>query len=121
MARPKKSKESKLEFYISVRLDETEKSKVAAEAKKAGITVSAYARAKLLKGYVHINEYAKVDTVTINQLSKLGGLMKHFHKESGGLYSQKTASVLDDMKTITLTIRGNLSDDWKTHREPQDT
>ena len=119
MPRPRKKKELKRAYKLCIRLDDTEYEKLSSESKKIGATLSAYGRAKLLKGAVRIPQYARIDTNSVNQLSKLGGLFMKTHNESGGLYSEKTAAILDEIYGIMVEIDRGLTDDRQTHNEPE--
>jgi hypothetical protein len=120
MPRPRKQKELKRGHKLTIRLDDAEHEKICAESKEIGATLSAYSRAKLIKGVVRIPKYARIDTQSVNQLSKLGGLFMKTHNESGGLYSEKTAAILDVIYNIMTEIDRGLIDDRQTHSEPQD-
>jgi hypothetical protein len=87
-------------------------------AKEMEVTVSSYIRAKSLVGYVRIPKYAKIDTKSINELSRLGALLKTFFNVTGGLHKEKTRAILDDMADIVLEIRSYL-DDRKAYTEPE--
>jgi hypothetical protein len=41
------------------------------------------------------------------------------HSESGGLYSEKTAAILDEIYNIMVEIDRGLIDDRQTHSEPE--
>ena len=105
MPRPKKTDESRRRFHVTIRLNEAEYAKACRESDEIGVTLSDYLRAKLMKGFIRIPKYAKIDTEAINALSKLGGLFKKTHTESGGLYSQQTAEILGEIYTIVQELR----------------
>jgi hypothetical protein len=98
MPRPKKQKTLRRGHKLTIRLDEAEYGRVRSESEKIGVTLSAYSRGKLLKGVVRIPRYARIDTQNVKQLSKLGGLFRNTHNESGGLYSEKTAAILGEIQ-----------------------
>ena len=104
MPRPKHAPEARRDHHIGVRFAAPEYEKIRADAEKIGVTVSAYIRAKALQGYLHIPKYAKLDVQALNQFSKMGGLVKKIHTESGGAYSEKTAALLDDMRIVVAII-----------------
>jgi hypothetical protein len=114
-----KTEKSVKPHRITVRFGSAEYAKINSEAKAAGITVSKYVREKVKRGFVHVNPYAKVDAVGINRLSKLGGLLKRVHLESGGAYSSRTAAMLGEIQEAILQFRGESKDDRQTHSEPQ--
>jgi hypothetical protein len=115
MARPKRSSELKRQYHIGIRLDESEYGKVKSESEKIGVTLSAYARAKIMRGYIRVPKYAKIETRQVNELSKLGGLFKKTYNESGGLYSEQTADILDEICLILSEVRRGLEDDRQAH------
>jgi hypothetical protein len=119
MPRPRKQKGLKRGYKLCIRLDDSEFEKLSSESKKIGATLSAYGRAKLLKGSVRIPRYARIDTSSVNQLSKLGGLFMKTHNESGGLYSEKTAAILDKIYDIMVEIDRGLENDRQAHSEPE--
>jgi hypothetical protein len=119
MRRKTQTEESKKLHRITIRFDTSEYSKINSEAKSAGVTVSKYVREKVNRGFVHVNPYAKVDAAGINRLSKLGGLLKSVHLESGGAYSAKTAAILDDIKAAILKFNGTPEDDRQTHTKSE--
>jgi hypothetical protein len=104
MARPRKEKELKRGHKLTIRLDDAEYEKICSESKGIGVTLSAYSRAKLIKGVIRVPQYAKIDAQSVSQLSKLGGLFKITHLESGGLYSEKTAAILDKIYSIMAAM-----------------
>jgi hypothetical protein len=116
MARPKRSPETKRQYHIGVRFDKSEYEKITAESQAAGVTMSAYVRSKTMRGYLRIPKYAKIDTANVNQLSKLGGLLKKIHIESGGVYREQTAGILDEIRGVMLEIGKGLYD-RETHSQ----
>jgi hypothetical protein len=118
MPRPKQKEELRRQYRITIRLEESEYGKIMDESKELGITPSTYIRSKTMRGYVNVPKYAQIDSDHINQLSRLGGLMKKTHNESGGLYQERTAAILDEIYEILSVIRKRLEDDRKAHPEP---
>ncbi|MDR0651672.1 MAG: hypothetical protein LBG12_00050 [Synergistaceae bacterium] len=114
-----KTQESKKLHRITVRFDDEEYANINSEAKSVGITVSKYVREKVKRGCVRVNPYAKIDAAGVNQLSKLGGLLKTVHIESGKAYSAKTAAILDDIQAVILKFGGASENDRQTHTESQ--
>ena len=119
MARPRKRNELKRGHKLTIRIDDTEYGKIRSESEKIGVTLSAYSRAKLIKGSIRVPQYAKIDAQSVSQLSKLGGLFKMTHIESGGLYSGKTAAILDKIYSIMAAMERGLENDRQTHSESE--
>lgn len=119
MARPKQVEELKKLHKVTIRFSASEMGRLTSDTEKLGVTLSAYIRAKALRGYIHVPKYAKIDCEHIGQLSKLGGLLKLTHAETGGIYSDKTAAILDEIRTILVIVKQRLeSDDRQTHTQP---
>ena len=76
---------------MQFRLTEVEKNFVAAQAHAAGMTLSDYCRRRVL-GYRVV---ADADQTMIRNLRQLGGLLKHIHLETKGIYSERTAEILE--------------------------
>ena len=55
----------------------------------------------------------------MNQLSKLGGLLKMIHTESGGIHGEKTLVILHDIREVIAKIRDSIGDDRETCSETQ--
>jgi hypothetical protein len=70
---------------------EDEYAQIEANAREKEVTVSSYIRAKSLRGYVHVPKYAKIDTKSVNELLRLGALLKTFFKVTGGITERKPA------------------------------
>ena len=118
MPRPRQKEELRRQYRITIRLEESEYAKIMNESKELGITPSTYLRSKAMRGYVNVPKYAQIDSGHINLLSRLGGLMKKTHNESGGVYQEKTAAILDEIYEILSVIRKRLEDDRKARPEP---
>jgi hypothetical protein len=118
MTRPKQKKELKRGRKATIMYTGDEYAKIEANAKETEVTVSEYIRAKSLRGTIHVPKYAKIDTKSINELSRLGALLKTYFNITGGLHSDKTGAILDNMAGIVLEIRGYLND-RKAHTEPE--
>jgi hypothetical protein len=73
---------------LNVRLTAEELAEVRATA--GSISLSQYVRKRAL-GHPII---ASADMAMVNELRRLGGLLKHVHTESGGAYSEATAAAI---------------------------
>jgi len=80
----------RLSAVVNVRLTTAEKAGLKETADLAGLSVSEYVRRRALGRAV----LAQADAVTIKELRRLGGLVKHLHNETGGVYSRETAAAL---------------------------
>jgi hypothetical protein len=95
--------EEPLTSQCNIRLTASEMAEVKEAAEIARITVSEYARRRLLGRRV----VANTDLVIINELRRLGGLFKHVHNESGGAYSQLTADALEEVREAIARINND--------------
>lgn len=75
---------------VQCRLTPRELREVREGARTAGMTLSNYVRRRILGHRV----IASADQALIRELRRLGGLAKHLHVQSGGVYKHETAAVL---------------------------
>lgn len=83
---------------VRIRFAESEKTQAEALAAEGGLSLSEYMRRRAL-GY-QVRSIA--DAQTINELRRIGGLLKHIHNQSDGAYSRDTAVALVE---ITAAIK----------------
>ena len=79
-----------LDAVINVRLTAAEKARLKEDADLAGVSVSELVRRR----YFGRPIVAHADAVMLKEMRRLGGLLKHIHNESGGVYSKETAAAL---------------------------
>ncbi len=87
---------------VRIRFTPDEKERAIAIAKEASLTLSEYIRRRALGLPVR----SKADTQMINELRKIGGLVKHIHNETAGVYSKETAGVLVQITEAIKRIIG---------------
>ena len=75
---------------IGVRLTASEKVKLRVDADDAGLSVSELVRRR----YFGRKIVAHADEKMIRHLNRIGGLLKHIHNQSGGIYAAETARAL---------------------------
>lgn len=80
----------RLDTVITVRLTPAEKAKLREDADLAGLSVSELVRRR----YFGKPILASTDRAMIRELRRLGGLLKHIHTQSDGVYSKETAQAL---------------------------
>ena len=83
---------------INIRVAEFELKEIKEDAEEAGLSLSEYGRRRLLGLRVE----SKLDVRVVGELRRLGGLIKHLHNESNGMYSSESAEML---RTITKCIQ----------------
>ena len=89
---------------INLRVTEDELADVKGQAASAGLSLSAYARKRILGMTVT----SKVDMKLYNELKKQGGLVKHIVNASGGRYSDKTREALDALTSCVRRLEKEL-------------
>lgn len=82
--------EDPLDAVVNVRLTSAEKARLLEDADLAALTMSQLIRRR----YFGRPVIASADMVMLRELRRLGGLLKHIHNESGGIYSRETAGAL---------------------------
>ena len=80
-----------LNARITLRLAPDEKERLLSDADLAGLSVSEVIR----RHYFGRPIIANADAAMIRELRRMGGLMKHLHIESGGLYSANTGAAIN--------------------------
>lgn len=86
---------------IALRVPEDEKLRLQEDADLAGISVSELVRRR----YFGRPIVAHADQIFIRELRRLGGLLKHIHNESGGLYSKETAAALSEIHGLIARLK----------------
>jgi len=85
---------------ISFRLSEFEYAQILDEISVCGLTVSSYARKRLLG----IRVASRADLAVLSELRRLGGLLKHIHNVTRGQYSLLTAQAIMDLSAYACTL-----------------
>ena len=85
---------------ITIRLSESEYAQISDEISVCGLTVSSYARKRLLG----IRVASRADLAVLSELRRLGGLLKHIHNETRGEYSLLTAQAIMDLSAYASTL-----------------
>ncbi|AZR29155.1 MobB mobilization protein [Xanthomonas axonopodis pv. khayae] len=75
---------------IAVRLTPDEKARLRDDAELAGLSVSELVRRR----YFGRPIVANTDMVMVRELRRIGGLLKHIHNNTDGVYSRETAQAL---------------------------
>ena len=76
---------------VTLRLAADEKDRLKSDADLAGISVSEVVR----RHYFGRPIIANADLVMVKEMRRMGGLMKHLHNESGGVYSKQTSDAIN--------------------------
>lgn len=84
---------------VNFRTTPSERNRLRAEAKAVGLSVSELSRRRTCKLPI---PPAKTDRITINELRRIGGLLKHTLVETKGENSNEVAEAL---RTVTKAIK----------------
>lgn len=98
-------KDIKREVNFHFRATEKELEAIRENAKLAGLTNSEYVRRRALK----IQVAAKVELNTLNELKRIGGLIKHLYNESNGAYSSEFAEALNVLTSFIHEFERKIS------------
>lgn len=85
---------------ISFRLSDELHKKLEIEAEQADLSVSELIRRRAA-GHPIIH---RTDLKHVSELRRLGGLLKHIHNETGGVYAQETLDCLHEIKKTLRSI-----------------
>jgi hypothetical protein len=83
--------------HIGVRLNDEERKQILEQARASGFTISDFVRRCILGKQIVSKADLRIlaeQTRVLNELRKLGGLLKHIHVETRGAYSQDTANAI---------------------------
>lgn len=90
--------EQHLDSRIDFRVTREEWQEIQEEAEASGLSVSEYVRRRALGRCVD----SVTDVKMISELRRQGGLLKKIYSESGGMYSEKTATVFANINRFTF-------------------
>lgn len=93
-----------LDAIVNVRLTTSEKNQLRQDADLAALSMSELVRRR----YFGRKVVANVDLVMLNELRRIGGLLKHIHIDSGGQYSKDTAQALETVRDYILSLSSKL-------------
>ena len=85
---------------LNIHVAASERKAVLDQARAGGLTVSSYCRSLILGRVVT----SRADLTVVNELRRLGGLLKLVHTESRGAYSTATAAALNDLRAAMRRI-----------------
>jgi ribosomal protein S25 len=85
---------------ISFRLLESEYAQISDDIAVCGLTVSSLARKRLLG----VSVASRADLAVLSELRRLGGLLKHIHNETRGIYSSLTAQAIKDLSAYAREL-----------------
>lgn len=80
--------------FIHVRLSEREYEILSGKVEASGLTFSEFVRRAINNRRIT----SRIEAHVVNELRRIGGLLKHIHVESGGAYSRATAAAIDDIR-----------------------
>ena len=98
-----------LEGRINTRVTNQEREYIREQAEASGLSLSEYVRRRVLGRRV----VSRTDKKMLSELRRQGGLLKHVFNESGGMYSEKTATVLENMNMLIEDLERVVLNDSK--------
>jgi hypothetical protein len=100
--RPKTIDTERKTLRCTIRLTHAESAELGHQAAMAGLSASAYVRRCVFRGRSPI--IAQTDLKMISELRRIGGLLKLFFLETGGVQADKTALLLGDLRAAILRV-----------------
>jgi hypothetical protein len=94
---------------IGLRVSEAERLEIAEQAETSRLTVSEYVRRRILGKRI----IPKTDLAALAELRRLGGLLKHVHLETRGVYSELTANAIRALEVYARTLE-------RSHKETRE-
>lgn len=85
---------------VHVRLSESEFQALKRKTMISGLTYSEFLRRAANNRRI----VSRLEERAINELCRLGGLLKHIHVESGGAYRHATAAAIDEIRKAVRTL-----------------
>jgi hypothetical protein len=85
---------------LTVRFRPEEMAELSGQADMCGLSVSELVRRRSL----HRRVVPAADLKMISELRRIGGLMKLSFSETGGIYSGKTAAILDELRSAIIRV-----------------
>ncbi|MDR1508026.1 MAG: MobB mobilization protein [Synergistaceae bacterium] len=109
MPRPRLTEAEKKEKRLTVRFRPEEMSELSGQADICGLSVSELVRRRSL----HRRVAPATDLKAISELRRIGGLLKLSFRETGGVYGDTTAAILNDLREAIIMIgrKGDSSSD----------
>ena len=98
--------------HIGVRLSDEERKQILEQAQASGFTISNFVRRCILGKQIVSKADLRIlaeQTRVLNELRKLGGLLKHIHIETRGAYSQDTANAIRALEAYAREQEKSLS------------
>jgi hypothetical protein len=85
---------------ITFRLTESEYAQISDEMAVCGLSISSLVRKRLLG----VRVASRADLAVLSELRRLGGLLKHIHSETRGVYSSLTAQAIKDLSAYARAL-----------------
>ena len=92
---------------ITIRLENVEFDRVREQVLASGLTLAEYSRRRILGRAVA----SKMDLRMYGELHKLGGLVKHIHNATRGMYSRDTADALHALTSCARKLERYILND----------
>lgn len=100
MTRPQLRETEKKTARFTIRFRNEERDELEAQAEIHGLSISELIRRRALQKRI----VPVTDLKTISELRRIGGLIKFFYNETGGLYRHRTAALLDELHAAVVRV-----------------
>ena len=96
-----------LTSHINIRVTPQERNNIQEQAEVAGLSISEYIRRRVYGRYVP----SRIEKKMLSELRRQGGLLKYVFNESKGMYSEKTATALDNISSFISGLEREILND----------
>jgi hypothetical protein len=100
MSRPRLKDSEKKEKRLTVRFRPEEVTELSGQADICGLSVSELVRRRSL----HRRVVSAADLKMLSELRRIGGLLKLSFRETNGVYGDKTAAILGELREAIIRI-----------------
>ena len=102
-------------WRVCARLNDEERKRILEQAETSRLTVSEFIRRRALGKQI----VPKSDLRILNELRRLGGLLKHIHLETRGAYSEDTRDAIRALENYARQLRKDIEENRNAQEKEQ--
>lgn len=93
--------------HINIRVTAKERNEIQEQAEVSGLSISEYIRRRICGRRIP----SRIEKRMLSELRRQGGLLKYIFNESRGMYSEKTATALDNINSFISVLEREILND----------